>query len=87
MLTEGYIEKKCRDIAKKNGYEVRKIKFIQCNGCPDRFFFKKGRFFFVEFKNENGKLSELQKKQIQLLTDAGIEVFVIDNIEDFKKII
>lgn len=87
MLSEGYIEKKCVKIAKDKGYNVRKVKFIQINGCPDRMFYKKGHFFFVEFKKEGGKTSAIQDYQINLLQEAGIEVHVIDNIEDFKKLI
>ena len=86
-MKESYIEKKCITFAKKKGYTCRKIKFIATNGCPDRVFYKPNHFFFVEFKNEDGILSKIQEYQIDLLIKAGQLVYIIDNYEDFIKLL
>ena len=87
-MKESYIENACIDLAKKSGFETRKVKFIASNGAPDRIFFKKDRFFWVEFKREKGGvLSELQIYHQNLLNNAGCEVHNIDSIEKFKEII
>lgn len=63
------------------------MKFIASNGAPDRIFFKKGRFIWVEFKTTGGVVSELQKAQINKLRESGQEVYIIFSINDFKEII
>lgn len=85
-MKENEIERRCKKLAEKEGYTCKKIKFIQANGCPDRMFYKSGRLFFVEFKNEEGETSSIQDYQIKKLREA-IEVYIIDNVEDFKKIL
>ncbi len=86
-MLEKHIEKTCVNLAKKQGFETRKVKFIASNGAPDRIFFKKGRFIWVEFKTTGGVVSELQKAQINKLREAGQEVYIIFSIDDFKEII
>ena len=84
MKKESYIEKKCCEIAKQNGYVTRKLQYIANNGAPDRIFFKKGHLFFVEFKKEDGTLSKLQEVECEMLRLAGQEVYEIRDIEQFK---
>ena len=86
-MLEKHIEKTCVNLAKKQGFETRKVKFIASNGAPDRIFFKKGRFIWVEFKTTGGVVSELQKAQINKLREAGQEVYVIWDLESFKGIL
>lgn len=86
MKKESYIEKKCCDIAKNKGYNVRKLSYIQRNGAPDRMFFKKGHLFFVEFKKEDGIMSSIQEIEFNLLKDAT-EIYTINNIEEFERIL
>lgn len=85
-MLEKNIEKKCCDYAKKNGYTVQKVQFIGERGCPDRLFYKENKIFFVEFKTTKGVISKLQKYQIEKLLKS-IDVFIINNFEDFKNII
>lgn len=87
ILREAYIETECIKLAKKSGYNTRKVKFIASNGAPDRIFFKSNHFFWCEFKNANGVLSELQKHQQKLLKDAGQEVYNINDIDLFSKLL
>ena len=59
------------------------------NVKPSRRASTGGRLVLIELKHPNGKarLSELQKKQIKRLTDAGIEAQVIDNKDGIDAII
>lgn len=85
-MKENEIERRCKKIAEDAGYTCKKIKFIQSNGCPDRLFYKAGHLFFVEFKNEDGETSAIQDYQIKKLREAT-EVYIIDNVEDFRSLI
>lgn len=86
-MLEKQIEKKCCDLAKKQGYQVRKLQYIGHAGAPDRFFYKSGHSFFVEFKTKKGVVSKIQEYEINLLKNSGLEVYIINDFEDFKKII
>lgn len=86
-MKESEIERRCKLIAEKEGYKVRKMEAINCRGFPDRLFLKKGRAFFVEFKTPTGKTSELQKIHIEDLKQSGLEVYIIKSIEEFKGIL
>lgn len=85
-VKESYIESQCVKIAKEKGYHSYKMNFIGQKGCPDRLFVGK-KSFFVEFKRpEGGKLTEIQKYQQNIFKKAGIEVYNINDINDFKLI-
>lgn len=86
-MRESHIEKTCKKLAEAEGYNVRKIKFIAQSGCPDRIFFKRNILFWVEFKNETGIISPIQKYQFNLLVDSGQRIFLVDSIEQFNKIL
>ena len=86
-MKESYIENSCVKIAQALGYTSRKIKYIGQSGAPDRIFFKLGVFYWVEFKTDGGVISEMQKYQQKLLTEAGQQVFNIWSIEQFKELI
>ena len=84
---EGKIEDAICDYAKDLGFEVRKVKFIAVEGCPDRMFYGHGEIFFIEVKTPTGKLRPAQVREIYKLRKAGIKVFVVDNILDGELII
>lgn len=86
-MKESFIENTCVEYAKKKGYTSRKVQFIQQNGAPDRIFYKKGDFIWVEFKTSGGVISELQKHEQQLLKQSGQQVFNVWSIDQFKEII
>ena len=73
-MTEGTLQRYFKRQAKLAGILWRKIKFEGQRGCPDVLIAK-------------GKLSEIQKRQIKKLTDAGIEAHVIDTQKDIDDII
>ena len=46
------------------------------NGIPDLVAFKEGKTMFIEVKQPNGVLSEIQKIRIKQLKEQGFEVNV-----------
>ena len=55
-------------------------------GVPDRIvIFPDQAPVFVELKSETGKLTELQKVQIQRLRDLGQEVMVLRGQDDVRE--
>lgn len=88
-MTEGTLQRYFKRQAKLAGILWRKIKFEGQRGCPDVLIAKGGKVVLVELKNPNGKgkLSEIQKRQIKKLADAGIEAHVIDTQKDIDDII
>ena len=83
-MLESKIEKQCVNWAKDNGW--LSFKFVSpCNrGVPDRMFLKQGKTVFVEFKQPGGKISTLQRRQIERLRAWDFKVFIIDSLEGFK---
>jgi Holliday junction resolvase-like predicted endonuclease len=65
---------------------VLKIIKANKNGYPDLIAIKNNITTFVEVKQPNGRLSELQKVRIKELRNKGINVKVwIDYDTDFKE--
>lgn len=90
MAGESNLQGKCRDYAKSQGLIFRKLKAEGFRGFPDSLVvFPYGLIIFIEFKNPNGngRLSEMQKREIKKLRNYKVVVFVVDNFEDFKFII
>ena len=88
-MSEGLLQAYFKRKAKQERVYWRKIKFEGQRGCPDCLIAFEGRIVLVELKrpDKRGWLSELQKKQIKRLTDAGIEAHVIDSKDGIDAII
>lgn len=84
-MSENYIENKIVKEFKKAGWFVRKSCWVSITGCPDRFFSKKKNdkklTFFIEFKDTGEPLREDQVIEINSMREAGIKVFVVDNLK------
>jgi len=78
------IERMCCELAKRHG--VLNLKIAK-RGYPDRLFFGRSKFAFVEFKTHKGVLSLQQKHVIFVLAQHGIEVQVITTVEQFKRLL
>ncbi len=86
MGPEAKLERTCRKIAIDAGW--LSFKFESEGGLPDRILIRDGVVIFVEFKApKTGRLSKLQQMQIKRMLEHGAEVHVIDNVEDFLRII
>lgn len=80
-VRESSIERKVTDFAKRNGWIVRKLKWINRNGAPDRLFMKGGVCVFVEFKQSKKKARTNQSQEHEKLRAAGMHVVLVDNKE------
>jgi G:T-mismatch repair DNA endonuclease (very short patch repair protein) len=88
-MKESKIESEVCKYAELRGILQYKFNSESNNGVPDRIFLRRSKIFFIEFK-ATGKLddvSALQKDIHEELRKQGFEVYVIDDIEDGKKVI
>lgn len=86
--TEKYIEQKLVEKVKKLG--GRAYKFVSPGniGVPDRLVvLPENKVGFVEVKRQNGRLSKLQKNQLEFLKSLGCKTFVLWNINEIDQII
>lgn len=82
-MRESFIERKCCEWAKVNGWLAFKFTSPNNRAVPDRLFIKDGRVVFVEFKAPGKQPTKLQASVINLMRARGATVFVIDNYEGF----
>lgn len=71
-MNEQAIQTKIKKKLEKNGWFVIKLIKTSVNGIPDLLVIKNNEVMFIEVKQPNGKLSELQKVRIAELKDRGI---------------
>lgn len=64
---------------KANGYYVIKHQRTNTNGLPDLQNIKEGHSIFIESKEVNDTLSELQKFRIDQLINAGCDAFCLQD--------
>lgn len=84
MQREADLENECCQIAFEE-YGYLNLKQLSDKGVPDRLFFSEGRCFFVEFKLPGASPTKYQQHIHDQLMNAGMEVYVIDNEEDFRE--
>lgn len=86
-MLESEIEKKVCKHAKDKGWLVYKFVSPNNKGVPDRIFLGEGgKIIFVEFKAPNKEPTKLQTHVINKIKALMFKVYVIDNIEEGKKI-
>lgn len=88
MSTEKQVEDKLvKSVKRKKGIAV-KFSSPWMTGMPDRIvLLPGGRIFFVELKNENGKLSPRQKVVHGILASLGFKVEVISSLAEVQQFI
>lgn len=101
QVLESRIESTCRDIAHAAGWVTRKMNGLGFNSWPDRLFIPpklrrkvyKGntfhlyqRVFWVEFKRPGEEPTPAQDRMIKELRGRGEVVYVIDNVEEFRRV-
>ena len=77
-MLESTLERRFVNMVRKAG--GRAYKFVSPGnlGVPDRIaILPRGRIWFVELKAETGRLSPVQKRQIDTLRSLGMNVFVL----------
>lgn len=84
--TESAIEKRVSNHARALGWLTFKFVSVSQRGVPDRIYMKSGEVFFIEFKSPGKKATALQLHIHEQIMNAGIQVYVIDNVDDGKAI-
>lgn len=69
------------EYARERGWLARRMKYLGRNGCPDSWFFRKGRIIIIEFKAPKKRPNLQQSREHDRLRKVGFEVFVIDDYE------
>lgn len=85
---ESEVQSDARDYAKIRGWIALKMECKSKKGWPDFYYLRRGRHVWVEWKREdgNGVLSEQQIERHKEIVAHGGEIYVFDNLEDFKKV-
>lgn len=84
---ESSIEKPVCAYAKARGWLVWKLTVVGWVGLPDRIFLKPTKVFFIEFKAPGQKARPIQLRIHGKLRAIGFDVYVVDNVEEGKKIV
>lgn len=80
---EAYLVKR----VKACGGEVRKVKWIGRNSCPDRLVMLNGRSFWVELKSPTGKSTPAQIREHDRLSERGQTVMVLHDKQEVDAVI
>lgn len=87
---EAQIEQAIVKEAENAGWLVRKVQYLGRSGAPDRWFFhrkRQGCPVLIEFKRPGGPVRSSQKREIEKLKAAGIEVHIVDSIERAREVL
>ncbi len=86
--SEKKIEARLRVWCKMNSGWCIKLLSNHITGLPDRLcLLPGGKIFFAELKSTGEKPSKIQLLVHRKLSNLGFNVFVIDNIENLKKVL
>lgn len=85
-MRESEIEKKVSLFAKSKNWLSYKFVSPANRAVPDRLYIKEGKVIFIEFKAPGKRPTKLQDKVINRIRDHGVEVYVIDDVDEGKKI-
>ena len=80
-MRESHIEKKASQWARDHGWKVRKMASPGQRAALDRIFHKQGVTAYIEFKRPGGKPTELQKIEMEELTNQWIPNACVDSVE------
>ena len=84
-VLEAEVQSRCVAWMRGRGYWARKFSSQSQRSVPDYLFSKGTLKFATEFKRLGGKPTEAQKDEMQLMRDAGWEVFWCDSVDMFKR--
>lgn len=84
---EAELEQSVRKYAEKRGWLWLKFVSPGYDGPPDRIGMRRGRVIFMELKKKGETPEPHQLLVHQEMRDHGVEVFVVDNLEDAMEIL
>lgn len=87
-LLEKDVQAKCVAKARAQGWWARKFSSAPGNtSVPDYIFGRDGVVVFVEFKRPGGKPTPKQLDEHRRMREAGLMVYVCDDIDSFDEIL
>ena len=88
VLLEKKIERVVCEYARSRGHLAYKFTSPQRAAVPDRLMIAPGGFvYFIEFKAYGKKPTPQQMREHERLRVQGVNVYVIDNIDDGKGVV
>jgi hypothetical protein len=87
MMRESQIEKHLVQRVKELGGEVRKVKWLDRNGAPDRLVYINGKRIWVELKAPGKKPEPHQLREHNRMRKRGDLVEVVDSIEGVEELL
>lgn len=85
-MLEKELERKCRQIARRNKCHLMKWVSPGQAGVPDRILIcPGGHIAFLEFKSPGKNPTPLQRAQLHMLQEMGCRVHIIRSVEAFEK--
>lgn len=86
-VLEKEVERPAHDYAKSRGWFAEKIMRTGRKGFPDHFFARNGLIILIEFKRPGEEPTAQQQKRHRELRKQGVPVFVVDNLDEAKRIL
>lgn len=86
-LLEKEVEQPAWQFAESRGWFHDKIMRTSRSSFPDHFFARRGRIVLMEFKRPGEPPNPKQAKRHRELRAQGVEVHVVDNLDDAKRIL
>ena len=83
---ESVVVQKIHKYLKSNGWFQLNLISTSPSGIPDRLASKDGRYIWFEIKKPGGRLQPNQEYMIDKMKSYGMEVYVVDNLEEVKRI-
>lgn len=86
-MQENKIERAVSRYASKLGFYERKFSTPGRRSAPDRIFALNGNVFWIEFKATGQKPTPLQLHEHELMRRKGLTVYVVDSVEEGKRLL
>jgi hypothetical protein len=86
LTSEGKVVQQIHKYLKSNGWFQLNLISTSPSGIPDRVAFKDGRYIWFEIKKPGGRLQPNQEYMIDKMKSYGMEVYVVDSLEEVKRI-
>lgn len=86
-MREIEIEQPASEYAESRGWFQDKIMKTSRGSFPDRFYARAGRIILIEYKAPDEEPNGKQLKRHRELREHGVEVFVVDNLDEAKEIL
>ncbi len=81
------IERPAHQFAISRGWYAEKIMRTVRRGFPDHLFVRDGLVIFIEFKRPGEEAMPQQQRRHAELREHGASVFVIDNLDEAKRVL